>query len=110
MSLFKEKKKGFLSFLFEDRPNVNEEFLDELEEKLVLADAGVETAEYVTDEIRANKKLKGEAIRERLIEILTERMEAAGAEGLRLDTKPAVIVMVGVNGVGKTTTIGKLAA
>jgi len=110
MSLFKEKKKGFLSFLFEDRPNVNEEFLDELEEKLVLADAGVETAELVTDEIRANKKLKGEAIREKLVDILVERMESAGTEGLRLGTKPSVIMMVGVNGVGKTTTIGKLAA
>ena len=109
MSLFKEKKKGFLSFLFEDRPDVNEEFLDELEEKLILADAGVDTAEYVTDEIRANKKLKGEAIRERLVELLVERMESAGTEGLRLGTKPSVILMVGVNGVGKTTTIGKLA-
>ncbi len=110
MSLFKEKKKGFLSFLFEDRPDLNEEFLDELEEKLILADAGVETAEYVAEELRANKKLKGEAIREGLVDILVERMESAGTEGLRLETKPAVILMVGVNGVGKTTTIGKLAA
>ena len=110
MSLFKEKKKGFLSFLFEDRPDVNEEFLDELEEKLILADAGVETAEYVTDRLRENKKLKGEAIREGLADLLVERMESAGTEGLVLETKPSVILMVGVNGVGKTTTIGKLAA
>ena len=108
MSLFKEKKKGFLSFLFEDRPDVNEEFLDELEEKLILADAGVETAEFVTDEIRADKKLKGEAIKERLIDILVERMESAGASEMKLSTRPSVIIMVGVNGVGKTTTIGKL--
>ena len=108
MSLFKEKKKGFLSFLFEDRPDVNEEFLDELEEKLILADAGVETAEFVTDEIRAMKKVKGEAIRERLVDVLTERMETSGTPELHLHTKPSVILMVGVNGVGKTTTIGKL--
>ena len=109
MSLFKEKKKGFLSFLFEERPNLTEQFLDELEEKLILADAGVETAEAVAEELRANKKIKGEALRDKLVDILVERMESAGTGGLKLDTKPSVIVMVGVNGVGKTTTIGKLA-
>ena len=108
MSLFKEKKKGFLSFLFEERPNLTEQFLDELEEKLILADAGVETAEAVAEELRANKKIKGEALRDKLVDILVERMESAGTGGLKLDTKPSVIVMVGVNGVGKTTTIGKL--
>ena len=110
MALFKEKKKGFLSGLFSGMSKVDEAFLDELEEKLILADAGVEAAEYAVEELREAKGLKGEeAIREKLAEVLTARMEEAGTEGLRLETKPSVILMTGVNGVGKTTTIGKLA-
>ncbi len=109
MALFSEKKRGFLSGLFSGMSKVDEDFLDELEEKLILADAGVEVAEYAAEELRSAKGVKGEdAIREKLADILTEKMEAAGTDGLDLSTKPAVIVMVGVNGVGKTTTIGKL--
>ncbi len=109
MALFKEKKKGFLAGLFTGMSKVDEDFLDELEEKLILADAGVEVAEYAADALRDAKGVKGEeAIREKLVDILTERMEQAGTDGLELSTKPSVILMVGVNGVGKTTTIGKL--
>ena len=109
MALFNEKKKGFLAGLFSGMSKVDEEFLDELEEKLILADAGVEVAEYAAEALRSAKGVKGEdAIRSKLVDILTDKMEEAGTEGLRLTTKPAVIVMVGVNGVGKTTTIGKL--
>ena len=110
MALFSEKKKGFLAGLFSGMSKVDEEFLDELEEKLILADAGVEVAEYAAEELRNAKGMKGEdAIRGKLVDILTEKMEEAGTDGLDLSTKPSVIVMVGVNGVGKTTTIGKLA-
>ena len=109
MSLFNEKKKGFLSGLFSGRSKLDEEFLDELEERLILADAGVDTAEYAVEELRSRKGVKGDAISDALVDILVERMESAGTEGLRLGTKPSVILMVGVNGVGKTTTIGKLA-
>ena len=110
MSLFKEKKKSIFSGLFEGLSKVDEEFLDELEEKLILADSGVDVAEYVAEKIRDIRTIKGEeAIRAKLVDILTEKMEAAGTDGLDLSTKPSVIVMVGVNGVGKTTTIGKLA-
>ena len=110
MALFSEKKKGFLSGLFSGMSKVDEEFLDELEEKLILADAGIDVAEYTAEELRSAKGLKGEdAIREKLVDILTEKMEQAGTDGLDLSTRPSVIVMVGVNGVGKTTTIGKLA-
>lgn len=109
MALFKEKKKGFLAGLFSGMSRVDEDFLDELEEKLILADAGVEIAEHAAEELRNAKGLKGEAaIREKLVDILTEQMEKAGNGQLELGTKPSVIVMVGVNGVGKTTTIGKL--
>ena len=109
MGLFKEKKKGFLAGLFSGRSKVDEEFLDELEEKLILADAGVETAEYAADALRKKKGIHGEDVRDSLVDILVEQMEKAGSPELDLSTKPSVIVMVGVNGVGKTTTIGKLA-
>jgi fused signal recognition particle receptor len=109
MALFKEKKKGFLSGLFSAFSGIDEDFLDELEEKLILADAGVETAELAVEELRKQKGLKGEAVRDKLVDILVEQMEAAGTGEVQTSTKPSVILMVGVNGVGKTTTIGKLA-
>jgi fused signal recognition particle receptor len=109
MALFKEKKKGFLSGLFSAFSGIDEDFLDELEEKLILADAGVETAELAVEALRKQKGLKGEAVRDKLVDILVEQMEAAGTGEVRTNTKPSVILMVGVNGVGKTTTIGKLA-
>ncbi len=109
MALFKEKKKGLFGGLFSAFDRVDEDFLDELEERLILADAGVETAEAAVDALRREKGLKGDAVQARLVDILTDEMEKAGSPRLRLDTKPAVILLVGVNGVGKTTTIGKLA-
>ena len=108
MALFKDKKKGFLSGLFSAFSGVDEDFLDELEEKLILADAGIEVAERAVEELRERKGLKGEEVRDALVEILTREMEQAGSGELNLSTKPSVILMVGVNGVGKTTTIGKL--
>ena len=108
MALFKEKKKGLLGGLFSAFSGVDEDFLDELEERLILADAGVETAELAVDALRQEKKLKGADVQAKLADILTAEMEKAGSPELHLATKPAVIVMVGVNGVGKTTTIGKL--
>ncbi|MCD7768861.1 MAG: signal recognition particle receptor subunit alpha, partial [Oscillospiraceae bacterium] len=109
MALFSDKKKGFLSGLFSAFSGVDEDFLDELEEKLILADAGIETAEQAVEALRQQKGLKGEQVRQKLVDILTELMEKAGPPELCLNTKPSVILMVGVNGVGKTTTIGKLA-
>ena len=109
MALFKEKKKGLLGGLFSAFSRVDEDFLDELEERLILADAGVETAEVAVDALRQEKKLKGGEVQAKLVDILTAQMESAGSPVLKLDTTPSVILMVGVNGVGKTTTIGKLA-
>jgi len=90
----------------------NEEFYEELEESLILADAGAETAmesvERLRELVRERGLRGGEAVRGALREILTERL-AVGDPQLRLGTKPSVILVVGVNGVGKTTTIGKLA-
>ena len=91
----------------------NEEFYDELEEALILADAGVETSVGAVGKLRGLVKARGlrggEEVRAAFTEVLTEIIDIGGRE-LELKTKPSVILMVGVNGVGKTTTIGKLAA
>ena len=91
----------------------NEEFFEELEETLILSDAGVETSLAAVEKLRSRVKERGlrggEEVRAALAEILTDVLNVGDRE-LKLDTKPAVILVVGVNGVGKTTTIGKLAA
>lgn len=101
-----------LEELFQGYAPDDEDFYDELEELLVLSDVGAVNAQAV---VKAMRKLtwerrfrKGFEAREGLIEILS-KMLSVGEPGLKLDTKPSVILMVGVNGVGKTTTIGKLA-
>lgn len=90
----------------------NEDFFEELEETLILADLGVETVEKAVDRLRGITRregfLKGEQIEKALEDILTELIDVGG-NALNLRTKPSVILVIGVNGVGKTTTIGKLA-
>ena len=94
------------------RPD-DDDFFDELEELLIMADMGVETVDKVVTSMHYicfDKNIKrGDKARECLIQELTKELNA-GDTGLKLNTKPSVILMVGVNGVGKTTTIGKLAA
>ena len=91
----------------------NEEFYDDLEESLILADAGVEVAEKAVERLRevvVERGLRGgEELKAALAEVLAGLLEV-GDRTLKLQTRPSVILMVGVNGVGKTTTIGKLAA
>ena len=91
----------------------NDEVFEELEEMLIMADAGVDTSCAMVEKLRVLVRERGlrggEELRAALQEVLTEAMDA-GDNGLKLETKPSVILMVGVNGVGKTTTIGKLAA
>lgn len=102
-----------LEELFQDYAPDNEDFYDDLEELLVLSDVGAATAAKVCQEMRkatwVDRYRKGEEAREGLIKILQKLLDA-GDTALKLDTKPSVILMVGVNGVGKTTTIGKLSA
>ena len=91
----------------------NEDFYDDLEEALILADVGVEVSEKAVERLRevvVERGLRGGAeLKNALAEVLAEQLDI-GDRSLRLETKPSVILMTGVNGVGKTTTIGKLAA
>ena len=88
----------------------NEEFFDDLEEILITSDVGEETSMGIVDRLRAEVRkngLRGEdEVRHALETILTDMLPAGELE---LTTKPSVILVTGVNGVGKTTTIGKLA-
>ncbi len=92
---------------------LDDDFYDLLEETLILSDMGVDTALEVSQELRRRakeEKIKtAEGAREALRAILSE-MLAVGEPELKLERKPAVCLFIGVNGVGKTTTIGKLAA
>ena len=118
MSFFDKIKAGLkktraqLGGAFASFTGANDEFFEELEELMIMADIGVETSEDVIEELRARAKAEnlrgGEEIRAAVVDILAGKMEA-GDPGLKLDTKPSVILVIGVNGVGKTTTIGKLA-
>ena len=111
--LKKTKNTVQLEGLFADFTKADDDFYDELEECLILADVGVETTTKAVEELRRRVKsghLKTNVeVKDALMDILTGIL-TAGDLSMRLDTKPSVILMVGVNGVGKTTTIGKLAA
>jgi len=101
-----------LEELFQDYAPDSEDFYDDLEELLVLSDVGVSTAEAVVKGMRKltweRRFRKGNEAREGLIELLSKMLQT-GESTLKMQTKPSGILMVGVNGVGKTTTIGKLA-
>ena len=102
-----------LDGLFADFTKADDDFYDELEECLILADVGMDVTDQVVTELRRRVKadrLKTNVdVKHALTAILTKVLNAGELE-LNLSTKPSVILMVGVNGVGKTTTIGKLAA
>ena len=91
---------------------MDEDLFDELEETLIMADVGVETTEDVLEKLRYQVKHENikdaEDVKDRLITILSEILRKSD-NTVKLDTKPSIIVVVGVNGVGKTTSIGKIA-
>jgi len=91
---------------------VDEELLEELEEALIMSDVGMETSEKIIaqlrDKIKKEKIEDGEEVKKALKEIIKEILDSVDSS-LHLETKPAVILVVGVNGVGKTTSIGKIA-
>ena len=91
---------------------IDEDFYEELEESMILADLGVETSckavELLRQRVKERRLKDTEEVRLALKEILVE-MLCVGDTRLKIDTKPSMVLVIGVNGVGKTTTIGKLA-
>ena len=103
---------GQIDGIFKSFTKVDEDFLEELEDLLICADVGIDTSEAIISELREKAKddrLKNpEDVKSALKEILKSKV--GEGEELHLSTKPSVILVIGVNGVGKTTTIGKIAA
>ena len=101
-----------LDQVFTGYNEIDDDFYDELEETLILADLGVETATKVVSTLRRRATDRGwcttDHVRFGLKQVLTEMLNVGSPE-LDLSTTPAVILVIGVNGVGKTTTIGKIA-
>ena len=123
MSFFDKLKQGLtktkesindkINNVFSNFRKVDEELFEELEEALIMSDMGVETSTQIISNLR--EKIKKEKIEEseQVKEALREEIEKILEKcdnSLKLETKPSVILVVGVNGVGKTTSIGKMAA
>ena len=108
----RENMGASLSSMLGSFSKIDESLFEELEELLVMGDVGVPTAERICAELRRRVKEQGVtdpgAVYDLLRSIVADLLR--GGEELRLGTKPSVILVIGVNGVGKTTTIGKLAA
>lgn len=104
-ALFKQVDNLLKSFV-----KVDEDLIDELEELLICADVGVAATEEITerlrDQIKEGRLKEKDQVMQVLREILTDMI--GEDEPLRLDTKPSVILVIGVNGAGKTTSIGKI--
>ena len=122
MGFFEKLKNGLgktkdnfsdkLNNVFSTFRKVDEDLLEELEEILVMSDVGMETATLIIDKLRQRVKrenLKDEnEVRQAIKEIMIEILDVEDPS-LNLETKPSVILVIGVNGVGKTTSIGKIA-
>ena len=122
MSFFQKLKQGLIKTknaffgkiddIFKRFVRIDEEFFEELEELLITADVGVETTEYILDmlrdEVKETRANDVEGTKALLYRILIETI--GEAEPLRMTTTPSVIFVIGVNGVGKTTSIGKISA
>lgn len=102
---------GKISLIVNSFTKIDEEFFEELEEIMIASDIGVETSEELCDKLRAEIKKRGlkepSEITQALKDIMTEMLDCENS--LEISKTPAVILVLGVNGVGKTTTIGKLA-
>ena len=107
-------RNGFMSSVnsvISSFTRIDDELIEELEEIMIMADIGANTASDICDKLRSkikeNRITEPEEIKTLLKDILSDMCD--GDTALHLDTKPSVIMVIGVNGVGKTTTIGKLA-
>ena len=112
LSKTRDALSNTLGSVFTGFSEIDDDFYDELEECLILADLGVDTTVKAMDKLRKSVReqhLKTtEEAKQALKDILVE-MLSVGDTQLKLDTKPSVVLVIGVNGVGKTTTIGKIA-
>ena len=123
MGFFEKLKQGLsktktsfdekINNVFSNFRKVDEDFLEELEEALILSDIGIETSQKIIgklrEKIKRQKIEENEEVKNALRQIMQEILDIDEPK-LNLQTKPSVILVVGVNGVGKTTSIGKIAA
>ena len=101
-----------IDLVFFSMGKIDEDLFEELEEALIMSDIGAETSSYIIEQLQKRAKENGiretDALKTLLRDIITEILTEQDAE-VRLEGAPAVIMVIGVNGVGKTTSIGKLA-
>ena len=104
--------KGAITGILNNFTKIDEDLFEELEETLVMSDMGMPTAEHIIELLRKKVKEQGITDPNEIYDALQEIIEELLGEGeeLNLSTTPSVILVIGVNGVGKTTTIGKMAA
>ena len=109
----KESINEKINDVFSNFRKVDEGFLEELEEALIMSDIGIETSTKIISNLRERMKKEKiedqEQVKEALREEIAQILEISD-NSLKLETKPSVILVIGVNGVGKTTSIGKMAA
>ena len=112
LSKTRQAMQSTIGGMFASFHGIDDDFYDELEESLILADLGVDTYVRAVDELRDRVNMShlksGDEVREALKDILADMLDV-GDPGMKLDTSPSIVLVIGVNGVGKTTTIGKLA-
>ena len=113
LSKTKDSINEKINDVFSNFRKVDEDFLEELEEALIMSDIGIETSTKIIDNLRNRIKKEKIEDEEQVKEALREEIEKIleiSDNSLKLETKPSVILVIGVNGVGKTTSIGKMAA
>lgn len=122
MGLFKKIKEGLkktrdaivgqIDTMLKSFTKIDEELFEELLELLIMGDVGVTTSEHICDELRKRVKKEGitdpAKIHDLLADVIADML--SGSQELAINTKPSIILVIGVNGVGKTTTIGKISA
>ena len=122
MGFFDKIKKGLaktraafgsmLEDVFSNADAIDDDFFDELEETLILADMGMDTVNKLMEELRYRVRNRGLTTKDHVrfnLKLILQDMLNVGDTALKLNTHPSVILVIGVNGVGKTTTIGKIA-